>query len=172
MLLFRKGGLKMSEIRDFPGIMKRIMPAGNICEEGLRRNSELLIEKWHLELSLAGIVVESWIINGRQFFISNHYPPQLVFMGVLCAKNDEESEESLKIAEKVAENCNRRLIVEFPCFNEVYTKTVITGTNKNVAFLSIIRKVVHLREKTPEIEKRLVNAVEQFEKEKQSMPKN
>jgi hypothetical protein len=159
----------MSEIGDFPGINKRIMPAGNICEEGLRRYSELLIEKWHLELSLAGRVVESWIINGRQFFISNHYPPQLVFMGVLCAKNDDDS---VKIAKKVAEDSNCNLIVKFPCFNEIYTKTVITGNNRNVAFLSIIRKEIYLREKIPEIEKKLVMAIEQFEKEKNNMPKN
>jgi hypothetical protein len=169
MLIFKKGGLKMSEIGDFPGIMKRIMPAGNICEEGLRRNSELLIEKWHLELSLAGIVVESWIINGRQFFISNHYPPQLIFMGVLCAKNDDDS---VKIAKKVVENCNCNLIVKFPCFYEIYTKTVITGNNRDVAFLSIIRKEIYLREKIPETEKKLVRAVEQFEKEKSNMPKS
>jgi len=159
----------MNEIGDFPGINKRIMPAGNICEEGLIRNSELLIEKWHLELSLTGRVVESWIINGRQFFISNHYPPQLVFMGVLCAKNNDDS---VKIAKKIVENCNCKPITEFPCFNEIYTKTVITGNNRDTAFLSIIKKEIYLREKVPEIEKKLVRAVEQFEKEKSNMPKN
>jgi hypothetical protein len=149
------------------------MPAGNICEEGLKRNSWLLIEGWQKGVSLSGMIVESWIVGDCQFFISSHHSPKVIFMGVLCAKSDEESlENSLKIAQKIIEIFNCKPIIEFPCFGEIYAKIVETETDKKIAFLSIIQKEIYLREKSPEKEKKLVEAIERFKKEKQNMPKS
>ena len=151
---------------DFPGCMKPVMPAGNICEEGLKRNSELSIEKWQEGFSLSGTIAESWIINGRQFFISSHYPEKIIFMGVLCARSEKDY---LIIAQKLIESCNCKPIINFPCFGEIYAGIVTMGNNKSVAFLSIIRKVIYLRERNQETEEKLIKAVEMFEKE--IMPK-
>lgn len=158
----------MREIGDFPDCMKPIMPAGNICEEGLRRNSWLLIENWHKEVSLSGTIVESWKVGDCQFFISSHHPPKVIFMGVFCAKCDEDS---LNVAQKVIESFNCKPIFEFPCVEEIYARTVATETDRKMAFLSIIRKVIYLREKSKETEKKLIEAVDRFQKEKENMPK-
>lgn len=166
MLLFKKGGLKMV---DFPGGMKPIMPAwkpGERCEEGLKINEELLIEEWYKECSLTGKVMESWKKNGYQFFISTYEPKQfvfMVFMGVLCSKNDDGF---LKIAKKVEENYNRKIIDKFPCFSEICVKIVTTGNNKDIAFLFQIKRVIYKRNLNKDIEEELMEAVRDFEKEK------
>lgn len=167
MLLFKKGGLKMT---DFPGGIKKEMPAwkpGERCEEGLRIGQELLIEEWKNERSLTGRVTESWKRNGYQFFISTCEPERFVFMGVLCSKNDDGF---FKIAKKVEENYNR--VDKFPCFSEICAKKLTAGTSKEIALLSTVRKIIHTKKENKETEEKLIKAVEEFEKEKQNVPKS
>ena len=157
---------------DFPGGMKSIMSAwkpGEICEEGLKINEELLIKDWREGYDLKGKVMESWRIDGYQFFISIHELGQfipMVFMGVLCSKEDDGF---LKIAKKVEGNCSYKIIDNLPCFGGICVKIVITGNNEDISFLFQINRkkgVIYKRNSNKYIEKELIEAVRDFEKEK------